>query len=142
MTEKALQSKILKHLKATGAYIVKTVVSNRNGVPDIIGCYQGQYFAVEVKAPGNKATALQCYNLEKIKEAGGQTIVTSSFNEFIKFFEEDVMGTAVGCSNTTKYKLSQLKKKYGVNVTKILEMAVDNLPEEAIEKVSKLHKPT
>lgn len=140
MSEKALQSKILKHLKATGAYIVKTVVSNRNGVPDIIGCYEGQYFAIEVKTPGNKATALQGYNLEKIKEAGGQTIVTSSFNEYIKFFEEDIMGASVGITNTTKYKLSQLKKKYGVSITKMLEMAVERLPEEVVASASKLHE--
>lgn len=31
----------------------------RNGVPDIIGCYKGRFFAIEVKREGKKLTPLQ-----------------------------------------------------------------------------------
>lgn len=50
----------------------------RHGIPDIIGCYKGHFFAVECKAPGKSATALQLRELQAIDVAHGVGIVTDS----------------------------------------------------------------
>jgi len=45
----------------------------RSGLPDIVGCWQGRFFAIECKAEGKlgNTTALQQREMEKICEAGG-----------------------------------------------------------------------
>ena len=43
------------------------------GIPDIVGCVRGQFFAIEVKAPGKlgTVTALQALKMREIDEVGG-----------------------------------------------------------------------
>jgi Holliday junction resolvase len=43
----------------------------RSGIPDIIGCYNGRFIAIECKAGYGKATALQMRELNAIAKAGG-----------------------------------------------------------------------
>lgn len=51
------------------------------GIPDIIGCYHGQFFGIEVKAPGRRGeknrgcSALQQIALDAIIAAGGFSMV-------------------------------------------------------------------
>lgn len=52
----------------------------RSGIPDIIGCYQGRFIAIECKAGKGKTTALQERELEWIKDAGGFTFVAREDN--------------------------------------------------------------
>lgn len=74
---------IIGLLRAKGAYCEKNHGSMfaRRGRPDIEGCYKGRYFALEVKAPGGKPTALQLAALEEIKAAGGIAAVVYSIEE-------------------------------------------------------------
>ena len=59
---------------AAGAY-------STSGIPDIIGCHEGEFFAIEVKAPGRRkeshrgASALQVRQMNKIFEAYGKAIM-------------------------------------------------------------------
>lgn len=77
MSEQKLQKKILDWLTKNGFYTVKTIVSNKKGVPDILACSpRGRFVAIEVKYGANKASKLQEYNLAKINEAGGIAFVT------------------------------------------------------------------
>lgn len=78
MAEQKIQASILNLLKAKGAYTVKVMAANRNGVPDILACYKGRFIAIEVKDKGNKATPLQLANIEQIKEQGGYALVAYS----------------------------------------------------------------
>lgn len=73
--EKTIQSKCLKYLKANGFYAVKVITANKAGVPDIIACKNGVFFAFEIKSPNKKATPLQLYNLGLIQSAGGQAFI-------------------------------------------------------------------
>jgi hypothetical protein len=41
------------------------------GTPDILICYNGKFFAWELKVSKNKASGLQNYEIYKIKRAGG-----------------------------------------------------------------------
>jgi hypothetical protein len=52
----------------------------RSGIPDIIGCYQGRFIAVECKAGKGKTTALQERELNAIKAAYGFAVVVREDN--------------------------------------------------------------
>ena len=70
MKEQDFQKKVMDYLKVKGCYVVKTIVCNRSGIPDIIACYHGRFIAIEVKT-GTKVTALHQVNINKINSAGG-----------------------------------------------------------------------
>lgn len=50
----------------------------RKGIPDIIGCIRGVFFAIEVKAPGKmeNTTPWQDKEIKAIRDAGGICIIT------------------------------------------------------------------
>jgi hypothetical protein len=49
----------------------------RSGIPDIIGCKNGKFIAIECKAGKGKTTALQDRELVAICNAGGFTFVVN-----------------------------------------------------------------
>ena len=51
------------------------------GIPDIIGCIDGRFVALEVKVPGARATKLQELTLSRIAAAGGIAAVVTSVAE-------------------------------------------------------------
>lgn len=52
----------------------------RAGIPDIIGCMNGMFIAIECKAGRGKTTALQERELQWIGDAGGFTFVAREDN--------------------------------------------------------------
>lgn len=52
------------------AFIHQSMYSSK-GIPDIIGCYRGVFFAIEVKTETGKTTKLQDIELAKIADADG-----------------------------------------------------------------------
>ena len=60
-------------MPATGGY-------GRSGVPDIVGCLNGVFFAIECKANGGRPTALQLREIDRINVAGGFAIVVDEDN--------------------------------------------------------------
>lgn len=89
MSEQKVQAKILKWLKDNGYYVFKTIVCNRNGIPDIVGCTPwGQFFAIEVKFGRNKASKLQDWNILEIQKRGGIAMVAYSLEEVKKNLAE------------------------------------------------------
>lgn len=78
--EKKLQKKIIALLQSKGAYVIKTIVTNRTGIPDIIACYKGYFISIEVKGE-SKLTALQEYNINYITKAGGKAIVAYNLGD-------------------------------------------------------------
>jgi len=77
IAEKVIQKEILDYLKEQGYYVIKVVVANVSGVPDILFCKDGRFCAVEVKATGKKkqVTELQKLHIEMIHASGGKAIV-------------------------------------------------------------------
>lgn len=53
----------------------------RAGVPDIIGCVGGHFFAIEVKRPGGKPTPLQLTCMAAIKGAWGNVGVATCLED-------------------------------------------------------------
>jgi hypothetical protein len=41
------------------------------GLPDLIGCVDGRFFALEVKMPGGKVSDVQQYVMSRVRAAGG-----------------------------------------------------------------------
>lgn len=56
----------------------------RRGVPDLVGCYKGKLFAIEVKKPGGKVSAQQAIEILAIKEAGGTAFVAWSVDDVME----------------------------------------------------------
>ena len=51
------------------------------GIPDIIACIDGRFFAFEVKQPGGRLTRLQETTIAKIEAAGGVALMVTSVAE-------------------------------------------------------------
>ncbi len=60
--------------------MVKVVVANESGVPDILFSKDGRFCAIEVKATGKKrnVTELQKIHLDMIRASGGFAMVADS----------------------------------------------------------------
>ena len=80
--EAKVKKKVVDQLKALGAYYFYPVTGGygASGVPDIVGCYKGKFFAIECKAGKNKPTALQQKNIDAIAAQGGAVWVVNEEN--------------------------------------------------------------
>lgn len=80
--EGAVKKQVRKILNAHGVYYFfpATHGYGRSGVPDVVCCYKGRFIAVECKAGGGKATALQERELRRIRDAGGVALVVNENN--------------------------------------------------------------
>lgn len=87
--EKDFQRCVLAKLRMIrGTYWYKANDRTTAGIPDIIGCVGGVFFALELKTR-SKVTPIQAYHLRKIEDAYGQSFVVTPDNfkttlEFIK----------------------------------------------------------
>lgn len=79
--ESDTQTRIIKWLNTIGAYVIKTISANKNGIPDILCCYEGRFYGFEVKSEKGRATALQKYNIDQIRAAGGVGEVVKTVEE-------------------------------------------------------------
>jgi len=73
--ETKFKEKVVKDLKELRyIWFTKTQQKSLRGTPDIIGCINGYFFALELKSSRKgKISALQSYNLQKVVEAGGRS---------------------------------------------------------------------
>ena len=80
--EAKVKAKVKKILDSMGAYYFFPIGGPyaRAGVPDIVGCYKGKFFAIECKAGKGKTTALQDRELDLIRSAGGVSFVVNEDN--------------------------------------------------------------
>lgn len=77
--EKKVKNAVRKMLANHGVYhfMPPGMGLGRSGIPDIIGCYNGRFIAIECKAGKGKTTALQERELIAICNAGGFTFVVN-----------------------------------------------------------------
>ena len=80
--EAKVKAKVKRQLDALGAYYFYPVTGGygRSGVPDIVGCLKGMFFAIECKAGKNTPTPLQQLNIDQIAEAEGLVWVVNEGN--------------------------------------------------------------
>ena len=71
--EKNLCRKVLAYLNSLDSaffFKVHGGMYQRSGLPDIIGCHNGQCYGIELKVGSNKTTELQMRTLDQMYEAG------------------------------------------------------------------------
>jgi len=91
-TEADLVKKIIKALRAlpkTEAMKIHGDLYQERGIPDILCCRKGKFFAFEVKRPGKEknVSKYQQLKLLRIKEARGVALIISSVEEALKAVE-------------------------------------------------------
>lgn len=86
MREKQFENQVKAFLKDRDCWVLKTWSNGiqREGVPDLLVCCNGFFVGVELKNETGKPSALQLWNIDKIREAGGIAIVLypNQFDEF------------------------------------------------------------
>ena len=89
-SEKTRQSAILKYLNSLypDVWVVKVVVCNKRGVPDIICCYKGKFIGLEVKVPNAKVPPHQIFQGKLINIAGGGWWVVNDTDDVKKILKE------------------------------------------------------
>lgn len=83
-SEKSITRQIIAYLRSTkGSWWAKIAAGpyQQPGLPDILGCMSGLFYAFEVKRPGGGLTPLQAKTLEAIRDGGGVTAVVHSVDE-------------------------------------------------------------
>lgn len=96
MTERSLQTKILKKLKRRGGVWVNKSPSrwDPEGIVDLLGCYYGIYVAIELKQPGKYAdpwegcTEPQKRFLQRVSAAGGLAFAADAWGTVDKHLAE------------------------------------------------------
>jgi len=80
--ESKVKAQLRKKLDALGIYHFMPPANGfgRAGIPDVIGCYNGQFVAFECKAGKGKTTALQEREIGRIQAAKGWAFVISELN--------------------------------------------------------------
>ena len=78
----------LKTLPNCWFFMANTHGYGVNGVPDIVGCYRGVFFAIEVKAPGKlkNVTALQQMQINAINQSHGWALAADSVERVKEVF--------------------------------------------------------
>lgn len=89
MKESAIQKKILDYLEGREFFVIKTLNTNRTGVPDIICCApDGRFVAIEVKVEGGILSKLQTIKLRNIAAANGIAAAVYGWEDFKTWFAE------------------------------------------------------
>ena len=72
MAETTITRRVLRVLRQGGfAYKTHGSAFQQAGLPDVVGCYVGIFFGIEVKVPGKTASKLQQRTIDEIIAAGG-----------------------------------------------------------------------
>jgi len=85
--ESRLSRLIMNELRKQGAFCFKVHGSEfmMAGLPDIIGCYKGRFFAFETKTPDKRSNTTMVQNrvMQKIRDAGGNAQVVCTIEEAV-----------------------------------------------------------
>ena len=68
----------------------------RSGVPDIIGCVNGKFLAIECKSKRGELTKLQEHNIEQIRVAKGEAFVIYGDEEELDILDQEIFLLAEG----------------------------------------------
>lgn len=89
MSEATLRTNIVKKLNTYSGFwfVTHADAFGVRGIPDIVGCYAGYFYGLEVKLPGklHTLTKKQSRVLDQIRSAGGKATVVTSVNDAMAF---------------------------------------------------------
>jgi Holliday junction resolvase len=89
MREADIKTQICKAIKQAGglAVVIWQGPMSQRGIADVLACYRGRFYAIEVKKPGGRVTKQQERFLERVEQAGGVGLVATSAAEVIRRLE-------------------------------------------------------
>ncbi|MBW1939200.1 MAG: VRR-NUC domain-containing protein [Deltaproteobacteria bacterium] len=79
--ESRLQAEVLRYLRSLPQCRAFRVWPTERGLPDVVCCYRGRFYAFELKVSKNKPTPLQEHVLQEIRDAGGVAKIIRSIDE-------------------------------------------------------------
>jgi Holliday junction resolvase len=89
--ETKLKNQCLRYLKSLGDdcwfFKVAGGPGQKAGVPDIVGCYRGKFFAVENKSATGKTSPKQDREIDLISRSGGRVQIVRSLGELESMME-------------------------------------------------------
>ena len=86
--EKVVQKEIIQYVKANDNWVIKVIVANENGCPDLIISWEGYFIGCEVKAerfaaaPEKQLSSQQKRQLARIDERGGVSCCVATLDQF------------------------------------------------------------
>ena len=86
MLEGEIKGQICKAIRQAGGFPVTIWQGplSPKGISDLLVCYKGKFYAIEVKTATGKATREQKRFLERVREAGGVGLIARSSSEVIE----------------------------------------------------------
>ena len=80
MKESQIQSKKIKELEAQGYYVIKLIMTNKTGIPDIIAIPKNSDVEFyEIKGPTGKLKPMQIFRMKELENHGIKTEVHKPF---------------------------------------------------------------
>lgn len=89
--EKTIEGKVVDYAKSLGCYVRKFTSPSQRHVPDRIMLYKGRVWFVEFKRLGEKATAAQAVEHEKMRAKGAVVYVCDSVESGRRVVDLEVM---------------------------------------------------
>ena len=90
ISETNLKNQVIDFLRQNypSAWFYKSADRFTSGIPDLILCIEGKFYAIELKVGGNNPTPIQEFVIRKIQGAGGRVVVCRSLNEVKQFLKQ------------------------------------------------------
>lgn len=94
--EKKIENEIKDYIKSCGGLCYKIHGGDpyqETGIPDLLVCWGGLFFGIEVKDPQGTPSAVQLAQGARIKKAGGHFIIAKSLQDVKDYvFEKGLVG--------------------------------------------------
>lgn len=89
--EKEIENEIKAYIKEHGGLCYKIHggdLYQETGIPDLLCCWGGLFFGIEVKDPQGKPSAMQLAQGARIKKAHGHFIIAKSLQDVKNYLKE------------------------------------------------------
>ena len=90
--EKSVENEIKAYITSQGGLCYKIHggdLYQETGIPDLLCCWSGLFFGIEVKDPQGKPSAIQLAQGARIKKAGGHFIIATSLQDVKNYLWEE-----------------------------------------------------
>lgn len=89
--EKEIENNIKEYITSKGGLCYKIHggdIYQETGIPDILCCWKGLFFGIEVKDPKGKPSAIQLAQGARIIKAGGHFLIAKSLDDVKNYIEQ------------------------------------------------------
>ena len=90
--EKKTENEIKQYITEHGGLCYKIHggdLYQETGIPDLLVCWKGLFFGIEVKDPQGKPSAIQLVQGTRIKKAGGHFLIAKSLQDVKDYIENE-----------------------------------------------------